>query len=98
MQLILTEDYFIDVDQMNFTLKKKCKGTRKGEECEVEKTCGYFKNLDGALEKFLKLMRIDGKEDVTIPVEEYLKEIRELDEKNRLFLEGFMKGTAFAKE
>ena len=50
------------------------------------------------MEKFLKLMRIDGKEDVTIQIEEYLKEIRDLDEKNRLFLEGFMKGTAFAKE
>lgn len=97
MIVVLKDGYFVDVDPMNFTLKKTCPGTRKGEACEVEKNCGYFKKLDGALEKFIKLMRIDGKDDVVIEFEEYLNRVRELDEKNRVFLEGFMNGVRFEK-
>ena len=57
----LCNGYYIEVDAMNYTLKKRYEGERKetGEKFDAEKVCGYFSGLDGALEKFVKLNQID---------------------------------------
>lgn len=97
MTIVLKDGYVIETDPMNFTLKKIGCGTRNGQECETVKLTKHYSTIEGALQKFIRLMRVDGKDDVVVEFEEYLRMVQELDEKNRVFLEGFMKGVNFEK-
>ena len=97
MKLILKEGYLIERDPLNWILKKTYKGKRNGAECEVEKTIGYYSRLDDALERFLRLMRDEGKEDTVISFDEYLRQLKKADKENRLFLEGFLKGLQYGR-
>lgn len=95
MKIFLKEGYFVETDPLNFTLKKTQMGTRKGEEVEVEKTIGYYNKLDGALERFLKLMRSEGKEDAVISIAEYMDELKKADKENRDFISELVKGLKY---
>ena len=46
----LINDYFIEVDELNHTLKKRYMGTNKktGEKKPAEKIIGYYKTLKTA--------------------------------------------------
>ena len=75
----LCNGYYIDVDPMNFTLKKRYEGERKEtkEKFDAEKVCGYFSTLDGALERFVKLNQIDLLPRTSIDLTTYLELVRD---------------------
>ena len=78
----LCNGYYIEVDSMNFTLKKTYIGEKKetGEKFEAQKVCGYFSNLDGALEKFVKLNQIDYLPHTSLDLGTYLELLHKTNE------------------
>ena len=51
----IDDTYFIDVDELIYTLKKKRIGkNKKGEEIETETTLGYYSSLKSALTAAMK--------------------------------------------
>lgn len=82
MQIILTNRYYIDVDKLNCTLKQKFIGKKKDKSPkESEKVCGYYKNLDGAIEKFLKLNQIDLMGDQSLELRSYVNQIDAINQR-----------------
>lgn len=78
MKIELIEGYFIDVDQRNYTLKKKIKFVNKNNENdERENIYGYFPNAISCLEKLSKLLILDANDDRTITMQEYARQAEE---------------------
>lgn len=51
----IDDTYFVDVDELIYTLKKKRMGKNKnGEEIETETTLGYYSSLKSALTAAMK--------------------------------------------
>ncbi len=70
----LCNGYYIEVDPMNFTLKKRGRGkNKKGEEVDTEKVIGHFSTLEGAIERFVKLSQIDYLPHTGIKFDEYIE-------------------------
>lgn len=87
MKILLGNGYFVEIDKLNHTLKKKCKGTGKdGKEKEHEKTHGYFSNLESAIERYLKLNQIDLMAESSLEMRRYVEVI---DEINRSAVKAF---------
>ncbi len=71
--ILLIDDYFVEVDSYNHTLKKKCMRTDKetGEKKQGEKIIGYYKNLIDCLEALVRLIPLDENNNTTITLREY---------------------------
>lgn len=70
----LKNGYYIEVEPMCYTLKRKRMAkNKKGEEKEVETIHGYHNSLEAALEKFLFLNHIDKNADAAVSLAEYVK-------------------------
>lgn len=69
----LISDYFIEVDELNHTLKKRYMGTDKktGEEKPAEKIIGYYKNVQDCVERLVRLICIDDCAGMVISLREY---------------------------
>ena len=82
MQIKLSNGYFIEIDNLNHTLKQKYTGKNKnGEEVENERVLGYFSNLGNAIERYLLHKQSDGMEDVPLTFDEYLTHVKESNKK-----------------
>ena len=54
MKIKLDQEFFIEVDSLNHTLKQKYKGeTRDGSSKEAEKVIGYFQDVEQCVERYL---------------------------------------------
>lgn len=54
MKIKLDQEFFIEVDSLNHTLKQKYKGeTRDGDKKEAEKVIGYFPDVEQCVERYL---------------------------------------------
>ena len=54
MIIKLSNGYYIEVDNLNHTLKQTYIGkTKDGKTKECEKVIGYFSSLDNALQRYL---------------------------------------------
>lgn len=68
----LINDYFIEVDELNHTLKKRYMGKNKeGEEKQTEKTIGHYKNVQDCLERIVRLIPLDENDGAVISLREY---------------------------
>ena len=69
----LINDYFIEVDELNHTLKKRYIGTDKktGEKKPAEKTIGHYKTPQDCLERIVRLIPLDENEGKIISMREY---------------------------
>ena len=69
----LINDYFIEADELNHTLKKRYMGKDKktGEEKPAEKTIGYYKSVQDCLERIVRLIPLDENEGAVISMREY---------------------------
>ena len=69
----LVKDYFIEVDELNHTLKKRYMGTdkRTGEKKPAVKTIGYYKNPQDCLERIVRLIPLDENDGAVISLREY---------------------------
>ena len=75
MQIKLTNGYYIEVEPLNFTLKQKYVSNKTGKE--AERTFGYFRKLEEALDKFLRLNQIDVLSDMGMGMHDYVKKVEE---------------------
>ena len=69
----LFDDYFIEVDELNHTLKKRYigKNTKTGEEKQAEKTIGYYKDTQDCIERFVRLICLEECNNMVISMREY---------------------------
>lgn len=76
----LTNGYFIEIDDLNHTLKQRYKGkTKDSKERDGVRTHGYYGNLNHALKAFVKLNQIDCMADTAVTMGEYVKRIEEIN-------------------
>ena len=70
--------YFIEVDDVNHTLKQRYTGEKKdGTKYQAEKVCGYFGKLDGAIDKYIKLNQIDSMAGTSVDLRGYVSLVYE---------------------
>lgn len=54
MKIKLDQDFYIEVDSLNHTLKQKYKGeTRDGEAKQAERVIGYYPDVEQCVERYL---------------------------------------------
>ena len=74
--IILTDNFFIDVDPLNYTLKEKFEGkTKDGIEKESFRTLGYYGNLRGAIRKYIEMHVQTEISDETLTIEKYAERV-----------------------
>ena len=66
------DGYFIEVDELNHTLKKRYKGEDKqGNAKDSEKIIGYFQSVPDCLERIVRLIPLDELDGTVISLREY---------------------------
>ena len=71
----LFNDYFIELDELNHTLKKRYMGkTKEGVEKQTEKTIGHYKNVQDCLERIVRLICLDECDGAVISLREYAEQ------------------------
>ena len=71
--ILLIDDYFVEVDTCNHTLKKKYTGEDKktGEKKEMEKIIGFYRNLQEVLESLVRCIPLDKTDGRIICMRDY---------------------------
>lgn len=68
----LINGYFIEVDELNHTLKQRYKGEDKeGNPKDSEKLIGYFRSVQECLERIVRLIPLDELDGTVISLREY---------------------------
>lgn len=76
----LQNGYFVEVDNLNSTLKQRYEGNKKdGSTMVTEKIIGYFSKPVDAIERFLRLNRLDKMEGMTLSLPEYVEALKKAD-------------------
>lgn len=76
VQINLTNEYFIEQEPLNYTLKQRFKGEKKdGKPKESVRTIGYFGDLEGAVKRFLKLNQLDEMDGLSVDMKNYVNSI-----------------------
>ena len=77
MKIKLDHDFFIDVDDLNHTLKQKYTATSKnGEESEAEKVIGYFPDVEQCVERYIDMRQELLKPDKAVTLREYVNLVK----------------------
>lgn len=77
----LKNGYYIEVDSLNHTLKQRFQGkTKTGETKDSDRTCGYFPSMRGAIEKYIKLCRLDVLDGEYMEMQEYIRQVERIDQ------------------
>lgn len=77
----VNDDYVIEVDEMNYTVKKdlhKKAVDKNGEEYDMYKTLGYFNNLENALSGIIKNRLVTAYSDGEITLEEAIERLGDI--------------------
>lgn len=74
MIIKLKYDYFIEVDEYNFTLKSKRIGKKTNKE--TFKTHGYYPRLESALKGYIKHATLDINDGYVLELQELLEKIK----------------------
>lgn len=70
----LIDGYFIEVDELNHTLKQRYIGeTKEGEKKPAERIIGYFPNVRACVERIVRLIPLDENDGKVISMREYAK-------------------------
>ena len=72
----LINDYFIEADELNHTLKKRYMGIDKKtlERKPAEKIIGYYKSVQDCLERVVRLIPLDENKGTVISMLEYAEQ------------------------
>lgn len=72
----LIDDYFIEVDELNHTLKKRYMATdqKTGKKKPAEKIIGYYKNPIDCVERLVRLICLDECDGRVISMREYAEQ------------------------
>ena len=89
----LFNGYYIEVDDMNCTLRQRYIGEKKtGEKKDAERTLGYYKTVTDALERLFCLNRLDKMDGMELSLTEYINAIKKADSEVMWFLQGLQIG------
>ena len=84
----LKSGYYIEVDEINATLKQKYTGkTKDGEDREADRTIGYYNNVTNALERFVRLNRLGKMDGAELSLTEYINTLKKADAEVKEFLQ-----------
>lgn len=68
----LIDDFFVEVDELNHTLKQRFEGkTKEGEPKSSERIIGYFPNLISCVERTVRLICLAENDNRVISMREY---------------------------
>lgn len=68
----LIDGYFIEVDELNYTLKQGYQGTtREGEAKPAERIIGYFPSVRACVERIVRLIPLDENDGKVISMRGY---------------------------
>lgn len=74
VKIELINGYFIEVDELNHTLKQTYTGEDKeGNPKECERTIGYFPDVQACVERLFRLVALDETDKTVISLKEYAK-------------------------
>ena len=74
VKIELINGYFIEVDELNHTLKQTYAGEDKeGNPKECERTIGYFPDVQACVERLFRLVALDETDKTVISLKEYAK-------------------------
>lgn len=74
MIIKLKNNFFIDVDDRNFTLKSEYTNQKTNEP--AIKTYGYYPSLESAIKNYIMLAALDVNDGKTIELVEYVETIK----------------------
>ena len=84
--ITLKDDYYIEIDPLNYTLRQKYAGeTKLGEKKESFRTIGHFGNMESAIRKYIELSQFDVLDGERLTIEEYVDSIQKI---NAIALQG----------
>lgn len=84
----LRDGYYIEVDEMNATLKQRYIGkTKTGEDKESERIYGFYSKPTDALKRFVVLNRLDKMDGTSLSISEYVNELVKADTEVMEFLQ-----------
>lgn len=87
MTIMLVDNYFIEIDPLNYILKQKYMSKKKdGSEVESVRTIGYYGNFSDSIRQFLKEAQNQG--DATVSIRQYAERVEESNKTLALTLEG----------
>ena len=82
MKIVIDEEFYIDVDELNNTLKQKYKAkTKDGEDREAERVIGYFPSVEACIEKYIDMRQKLLKPRQAIELREYVSLVKESNNK-----------------
>ena len=94
----LVNGYFVEIDDMNHTLKQHFAGKDKNEKKKLSvRLIGYFPSTVSCIEQITKLMRLEKMESMTLSLGEYIEQIKQSDEEMKLFIEKFANEGGFSE-
>ena len=68
----IVNDYFVEVDELNHTLKQRYIGEDKdGNPKEAERIIGYFSNVQECVERVVRLITLDENNGAVISLRDY---------------------------
>ena len=72
IKIELINDYYIEVDELNHTLKQRYIGEDKdGNPKDSERTIGYFPDVQACVERLFMLAVLDETDNEVISIKEY---------------------------
>ena len=74
LKIKLRYNYFIEIDDKNFTLKSEHFGTKK----TMIRTHGYYPSIEVAIRNYIKLATLDVNDGQAMELQELLKKIQEV--------------------
>ncbi len=84
--ITLKNGYYIEIDQLNYTLRQKYTGeTKSGEKRDAFRTLGHFGNMETAIRKYIELTWLEVLDGERLTLEEYVDSIQKI---NAIALQG----------
>ena len=74
MIIKLKHNFFIEVDEKNFTLKSEYTNKKTGKQ--ATRTHGYFSSFENAIKNYIKLAVLDANDGHTIELNDLLEKIK----------------------
>lgn len=72
LKIELINDYYIEVDELNHTLKQRYIGKDKdGNKKDAERIIGYFPDVQACVERLFRLVVLDETDKTVISLKEY---------------------------
>lgn len=80
MIIKLTNGFFIEIDEMNYTLKQNFIGKGKDEKPKTSvRVIGYFSTMDGAIKRYITVNQTQLLLEEAMEMEQYVKSIEKIN-------------------